>query len=331
MAQLHELCNIGELTNILDFIENTPKNLINFINFFRCLCSHGYLEAAKLLYKKSIENDIFESNAQNHIMSINTPGFVIVDTAYIFPDSYNKYFESIFNIVCEKGYLEFAKWLLIIKPDIYFLNKNQCAFRIACENGRLKIAQWLLEIKPDINISYNFEYIFRYVCKNGHFNIVKYLLDVKPDIKISIYDEYAFRYACRNGYLEIAKFLLEIKPDINISIKNEYAFIFACENNHLNVAQWLSSLYPDKYIILFYSEYKIKYEIDNMAINISKVEKASEISECGICFTENNDLITVCNHKYCTKCIKECFSKKIFACAICRHGLKDTSFTKLIL
>ena len=61
--------------------------------------------------------------------------------------------EEGFKWVCENGYLEIAKWLLTIKPDIDISADNKYAFTSVCENGHLEVAKWLLSIKPDIDIS----------------------------------------------------------------------------------------------------------------------------------------------------------------------------------
>ena len=238
-------------------------------------------------------------------------------------------FINAFQYACEKGYLKVAKCLLEIKPDIHISIDKIHAFCITCRNGYLKTAKLLLDINPNINISISNEYPFRYACRNGYLKVAKWLLEIKSDINISINNEYAFRYACKNGHLKVAKWLLKIKLDINISIDDEYAFRYACKNGHLKVAKWLSSIYPDKYIILNVTKYKINYSI--IDFNITGIKIVNDFEKCNICFENNNDVITMCNHRYCYSCILSWFETENTTCPLCRINLKDKFFLKLVL
>ena len=54
-----------------------------------------------------------------------------------------------FILLCKNGHLEFAKWLLSIKPDINISAHIEFAFRLACEEGHLKLAQWLCTLNKN--------------------------------------------------------------------------------------------------------------------------------------------------------------------------------------
>ena len=88
---------------------------------------------------------------------------------------------------------------------------NDNAFKFACLFGYLNVAKWLIEIKPDIDISSENNYAFRTACYNGNLNLAKWLLEIKPNIDISIENYYIFRSACNNGVVKVPKWLLEKK------------------------------------------------------------------------------------------------------------------------
>jgi len=64
---------------------------------------------------------------------------------------------------------------------------------VMCKNGYIDDAKKLYKIKPDIDISADDEYAFIGSCENGHLDVAKWLYEIKPDIDISADDEYAFR------------------------------------------------------------------------------------------------------------------------------------------
>lgn len=124
----------------------------------------------------------------------------------------NSVFEEAFTSACRKNYLEVAKWLYFVKPDIKISGDRETNFKIACEYGHLKMVEWLLFVKPDIKISTDDEAPFRMACAYGHLNVAQLLLIVKPDINISILGDRAFKMACRNRHLHVAQWLQTLKP-----------------------------------------------------------------------------------------------------------------------
>jgi ankyrin repeat protein len=243
-------------------------------------------------------------------------------------------FEKVFKYMCKNGHLEVAKWLLQIKPNISMSRNYKYAFADACKYGHLELAKWLLEVKPTYApVIYN-EYgysnanhlAFYNVCETGHLEVAQWLLTIKPSINISARNEHSFRRACENGYLHLAKWLLQIKPTIDIFAVNDYSFRYACENGHLEVAKWLQILFPYRYKLISNTlePIQIIYTIlQNIKINGTKYEHLLE--KCPICWENNCDIISICNHSYCKKCISHWLSTDT-CCPICRKDIKNDDF-----
>ena len=151
----------------------------------------------------------------------------------------------IFGIVCEYGFLDYAKTLVSKRPDIDISSNKEYAFNKACQQGYLDVVRWLYLIKPDLNID---DKIFGIVCGNGYFDLAIWLYKIKPDIDISANNEYAFRMACLRGMIDTVNWFLKIKPNLDISANNEEAFRNACNNGHLDLAKLLIS---KKKILIF--------------------------------------------------------------------------------
>ena len=67
------------------------------------------------------------------------------------------FIESSFQICCEKGYLDYAKWLNEITPELMNRNKYKVqefldrSFEKCCKNNQLMMAKWLYELNNSIN------------------------------------------------------------------------------------------------------------------------------------------------------------------------------------
>jgi hypothetical protein len=63
--------------------------------------------------------------------------------------------EYSFYYACEYGYLDAAKWLLLLQPSINSIeniDKIEACFYKACFNYQIKITEWLLLVQPKIRI-----------------------------------------------------------------------------------------------------------------------------------------------------------------------------------
>ena len=133
--------------------------------------------------------------------------------------------------------------------------------------------------------------------------ISKWLLLIKPDINISAENDEAFREACSYGHTDIAKWLLLIKPDIDISVENDEAFREACLNGYTDVAKWFIELNPQKYVVEIINGKITSFQINKTLSLLSEIINLNEIKECAICYIEQSNIITNCNHEFCHRCI----------------------------
>lgn len=174
--------------------------------------------------------------------------------------------EYVFVLACEKGYLEFAQWLISQEPTHGAINihaRHSRAFQSACRNRHLSIARWLLTLEPThgaIDIHMKKEEIFRAACRRGHLDVLEWLLSLEStrgqiDIHIqcerayqnSDHDISPFNQACRKGHLDVVKFLVALEPthaQLDVHFAGERAFRWACGQGHLHLAQWLLTLEP---------------------------------------------------------------------------------------
>jgi hypothetical protein len=203
-------------------------------------------------------------------------------------------------------------------------------FVYACGNGELDIIKNIFLQNPRIDISFETERPFRFACGCGYLDVAQWLLQVKPNLDISAKNEESFRWACLGGYLDVAKWLLEIKPNLNISAKNDEAFRKACEYGRLEVAQWLVSLFPEKYIITEITSKIIKYKILHKLILLGE-KVVTSVEECLICKENECDVISFCNHSYCSKCIKSWLDSNHSSCPTCRENMNYYSFSTLVV
>lgn len=125
----------------------------------------------------------------------------------IIGNSREKEIETFFINLSWYGYLDCAKWLFSVRPDMYV---SKYMFQHSCEDGHLDFAKWLLCVNPNINISADDEFVFRCACWSGHLDMTKWLLKIKPEIDISADNDDAFRNSIFNKFLECAKLLVEL-------------------------------------------------------------------------------------------------------------------------
>ena len=225
--------------------------------------------------------------------------------------------EDAFITACKNGKLMKAQDIYnTYKPNIHA--DNDKAFRSVCKNGHKEVAQWLMTLDDKPNIHVFDDQAFRVACLNGNLEVARWLmtLDDKPDIHAL--DDIAFRYACYNGHIETAQWLMTLEDKPNIRAENDFAFIYANKRGHIEIVKWLITICDDYYIEIKYNKIKsykiIKYSLQELynkkeydkIIDKLKIERKdimlNKEDKCSICFTEDYNFISSCNHCYCLDC-----------------------------
>ncbi len=257
----------------------------NYNNILKTACVNGYIELAQWL------------------CLINPDAINSINNEYIFYD------------ICATGNVETAQWFINIPcPDI----NMDLAFRIACIHNNLKIAQLIYNIYPTVDISRNDDDIFRTSCTNGFLELAQWIFSIKPDIinNISLLDDWLFRETCIRGKLNVLKWLLLIKPDIDISAKDNYAFREICKDNQIQIAQWFVSISPDYHITIINDTISSYYVVKTIPCIPLPDDITPPKESCPICYENNCNIITNCNHFYCDACIQTYTGKN---CPMCRN------------
>jgi len=244
-----------------------------------------------------------------------------------------------FKKVCKFGNLEDEKRIY----EYYKLNihaNDDEAFRYACRYGHIEIAKWLISLDANTILKTNNDFAFINTFYNGDFNLINVLMGMEYKIDIHAKNDYAFRNACKYGHIEVAKWLYSLDDKTNIHAKNDYAFRNACKYGHIEVAKWLITICDDYYIEFedniedSIKDYKIRNRLQDLydnkeydkIIDKLKIERKDIIinkeDKCSICFTEDYNFLSSCNHCYCLECFllwKIVHNKK--ECCYCKQKI----------
>ena len=285
---------------------------------FRMACESGNLDLVKWLYNldgkiniNTRDEEAFCNACKNGHIEI-AKWLLSLDSNIINKFNRNK----VFSDACGNGHIEVAKWLYNDDVNIHYYYNT--AFIEACEKGHIEVVQWLYSLTDDTS---KFE-INKFITSlfDKKLSIVQWL---QSYINIDNINE-CFDNSCRGGNLDIAQWLysLEIKPDIRYN--NDNPFVKACKNSRINIVTWLVSICDDYYFEVIhdeYSDYISDYYVISKGKSIKSLlndkdyEKICEIlkikkedfelnkeNNCLICYDEDYNFITSCNHTYCFNC-----------------------------
>lgn len=205
-------------------------------NLFIIVCSCGYLEIAKWLYK------IHFGRIRQFVEFIENPR-ELDDT-------------HIFATTCAAGQLEVAKWLF----KIYNVHIDvRYAIRESCSFGQIEIVKWLyyeiidaleeiatecptIATSQKIDLNENDHELFKTACKGGLETLqwVYSQRNYDEEINLETYGT-IFERACRFGYMDIVQWIYSIEPRITQYLSGLY---FAAKDGYLDIVVWILNTFP---------------------------------------------------------------------------------------
>ena len=166
--------------------------------------------------------------------------------------------------------------------ELRLLNKG---FKNACYYGHIEIAKWLYSLDDKLNIHANYEEAFINACYNKHIEVAKWLMTLDDKPNVHAFNDYAFKFACYNRHIEVAKWLVTICDSYYIEIEDE------------KIKSWeIKNVLEDLYDKKEYNKIIDKLKIQRKEIIINKEDK------CCICFIEDYNFLSSCNHCFCLDC-----------------------------
>ena len=138
---------------------------------------------------------------------------------------------------CKRGDIARVKELYgIINLDRCIDLSDGVLFKMICFKGYLNLAKWMLCADPRIDVTMNNNVIFYTSCSNGHIHLTSWLRNIIPEVELDICLKNALRLESMQGNIKVVKWLYETVPNIDM---DRFAFYFACIRGRLNVARWL--------------------------------------------------------------------------------------------
>jgi hypothetical protein len=184
------------------------------------------------------------------------------------------------------------------------------------------------------------EDIILYLASNGYtFMLKKFLVSIRMtrhSAYIKLDFENAIVEAIKNNHIEVVRLLYELKPSLiehielyiydieeDIIIRNVQFFIYLSQFSQ-DIEERLYDLNLQTNVLNY----------DEIINNLQHIPSNDiDIKDCPICYETKSDLITECNHQYCTSCIKEWWIHKrefIHKCPYCKTHIQPTNCKKIV-
>jgi ankyrin repeat protein len=162
------------------------------------------------------------------------------------------YEDDLFYVICERGYLQLAKWIISTNHNFISNIVHEHLMVDVCLAGKISVAKWLLTLSPNILVDEDIVLLFRKVCKRGHLNMAKWLANMEPKIMENGDLCLAFWESCAKGKLNVAKWLYSISSEEVYSLEKDTVdyeeklgmFIQICTIGHIAVVKWLLTIMP---------------------------------------------------------------------------------------
>ena len=214
-----------ETGQVNEYIRNIPP--IKIFSEFVVACKNGDVHMVKFWWDKN--PTILQ--------------FILTDLCYD---------DDLFYVICEKGYLQVAKWIISTNHNFISNIVHEDLMVDVCLAGKVSVAKWLLTLSPNILVDEDIVLLFRKVCKRGHLNMAKWLVNMEPKIMENGDLGVAFWESCAKGKLNVAKWLYSISSEEVYSLEKDTVdyeekrsmLIQVCTTGHIAVVKWLLTIMP---------------------------------------------------------------------------------------
>ena len=295
-AEIGNLEIIKWLYSLNKFVNNdNDKYIINYLNLLSA-CIHNQVEVAKWLfenYANTIDlskNNYFLITKSCESCNINLIKWLlslcsnikiddIINDAFFYSRNCNLEFcQWLYNLVdndnkiteesfcqnmyttCCNNFLDKAKWLYSLKPEIY---KNMSFEKSFFRASNIDMCKWILEIKPDFDIRISDDYLFIYGYQYKKYDYAKWLLTIDKSIDVCAQNNKAIRYCLYHENLEEVKWLLNYNPKLDLTENNHAIFKEFLDFNKINSINILIQLVPGVYQIKIKDNEIYAYKITN--------------------------------------------------------------------
>lgn len=214
--------------------------------------------------------------------------------------------------------LDIFQYLLSKNKDIDIKQNEQELLLQSCINNDIEFSKYLLEIEPNFDVSKNNDNLFNQCCNSGSLESIKWLYEIIENLNQKTKYEYSICGACYYGHLHVAKWLVKNIENIDIKVDNDYCMVNAVDNQYFEIVDWILEIEPERYVVEYNST---NDQINNFQINkeleVTQIKTVEEIIECPICYENNSNLVTCCNHQYCYECFNKYYKKNTNICCPC--------------
>ena len=244
------------------------------------------------------------------------------------PQLKRKFTEDVVRLLmkCDFNDLNVMKWVcktFSINPQHF----NSCFL-----SSDLKIKQWLLETKSEIITDSTINTCFEHI----DFETKKWLYETRLDIITDSTIKRSFETVCLYGKNEQISWLIRQRPELfdddfldNVFKKlcskcmDSQCSIFGYIFKYLvETALWFQSYRPERYQV------KTKYSYNQRGLDSYKIIcdvkpiAVSTIETCSICYSDESNVMTKCEHQFCSDCIEKWLACKK-TCPMCRGVCYD--------
>jgi hypothetical protein len=332
--------NINKLFELS--FENSRFNFISWLCTYYCsyINIHQYVNINNSDFQHSVY--LYVRIIINLIEDSLLPEF---KTAIQILDSFDNFDISVENDIIFRSALELNNFeiikFLIDKYHTIDVIQNGCLMLNSC-SPNYDLVEWIFNINNNIEID---EKAMIKACDYPpNLDTITFLHNKNPNI-INGLEHSVFQNLCANNSYDEVVWFIQNKSNLDIEYDFHAAFKDACNCDAVKVAKYLESIKPEIYSVMcgctlnnnecncdVIIDYKINQNIQfkGCLIKLNNLIELKNNEICCVCYENNNELITICNHAFCYSCMNTHYKRKN-NCPYCRKELKIDDFKKIIL